>query len=168
MNANKILALLLTLALLLGLAACGGQGDESSASKESTGSAVDEPSSSSQSSLDSSEASTPEEDNGSVHPLRIVQAGTLPSAYEEGIAATNQKLKEDGLNIEVSVQRIPWDTYNEKMNLIAGVAVAIDHKIVNHEIAQHPIHIQHIFQILILGEGFQGTDQPLFVPIRND
>ena len=118
MNANKILALLLTLALLLGLAACGGQGDESSASKESTGSAVDEPSSSSQSSLDSSEASTPEEDNGSVHPLRIVQAGTLPSAYEEGIAATNQKLKEDGLNIEVSVQRIPWDTYNEKMNLM--------------------------------------------------
>lgn len=53
-----------------------------------------------------------------VHPLRIVQAGVLPADYETGIAAVNEKLKEDGLNIEVSVIRIPWDTYDEKMNIM--------------------------------------------------
>lgn len=43
--------------------------------------------------------------------MRIVQPGTLCPDYETGMAAVNEKLKEDGVNIEVSVTRIPWDAY---------------------------------------------------------
>lgn len=50
--------------------------------------------------------------------MRIVQPGTLCSDYETGMAAVNEKLKEDGVNIEVSVTRIPWDAYAEKLNLM--------------------------------------------------
>ena len=50
--------------------------------------------------------------------VRIVQPGTLPTDYEKGIAAVNEKLKADGLNIEVQVIRIPWDVYTEKLNLM--------------------------------------------------
>lgn len=50
--------------------------------------------------------------------MRIVQPGTLCPDYETGMAAVNEKLKEDGVNIEVSVTRIPWDAYAEKLNLM--------------------------------------------------
>lgn len=50
--------------------------------------------------------------------MRIVQPGTLCADYETGMAAVNEKLKEDGVNIEVSVTRIPWDAYAEKLNLM--------------------------------------------------
>ena len=50
--------------------------------------------------------------------VRIVQPGTLPTDYERGIAAVNEKLKADGLNIEVQIIRIPWDVYSEKLNLM--------------------------------------------------
>ena len=57
-------------------------------------------------------------EEGKIYPVRIVQPGTLPTEYEEGIAAVNEKLKEDGVPVEVSVQRIPWDSYSEKLNLM--------------------------------------------------
>ena len=50
--------------------------------------------------------------------VRIVQPGTLPADYETGIAAVNEKLKADGLDLEVQIIRIPWDVYAEKLNLM--------------------------------------------------
>jgi putative aldouronate transport system substrate-binding protein len=53
-----------------------------------------------------------------VHPMRFVVPGTAPSDYETGIKAVNEKLKADGVDIEVSVIRIPWDQYEQKLNLM--------------------------------------------------
>ena len=107
---KKLLALLLALALMVtAFAACyGGTGeDPASDSSESGTSSTDE----------SSESGEPADD-GTVHPMRIVQPGTLCEDYDTGIAAVNEKLLEDGVNIEVSMTRIPWDAYAEKLNLM--------------------------------------------------
>lgn len=107
---KKLLALLLALALMVtAFAACyGGTGeDPASDSSESGTSSTDE----------SSESGEPVDD-GTVHPMRIVQPGTLCEDYDTGIAAVNEKLLEDGVNIEVSMTRIPWDAYAEKLNLM--------------------------------------------------
>lgn len=116
-NLKKIAALLLVLALFASLfAACGNDGGGSSSSApESSASQGGE---SSESAPESSEANAGGDDDGEVHPMRIVQPGTFSPDHEKGMAAVNEKLKADGLNIEVSVQRIPWDSYAEKLNLM--------------------------------------------------
>ena len=115
-NLKKIAALLLALALVASLfAACGGDSGSSAPSSSTGGSSQDAPESS-ESAPESSDAASG--DDGEIHPMRIVQPGTLPDEYEQGIAAVNEKLKADGVNIEVSVQRIPWDSYAEKLNLM--------------------------------------------------
>jgi putative aldouronate transport system substrate-binding protein len=53
-----------------------------------------------------------------VHPMRFVVPGTAPIDYETGIKAVNEKLKADGVDIEVSIIRIPWDQYEQKLNLM--------------------------------------------------
>ncbi|MBR0465154.1 MAG: extracellular solute-binding protein [Clostridia bacterium] len=55
---------------------------------------------------------------GEVHPMRYVQPGTLPTEYDIGIAAVNEKLAADGLGIEVEIIRIPWGEYDTKLNLM--------------------------------------------------
>lgn len=111
-STKKIVALLLAAAMMTGVfAGCGGSDSSSdTADKSSTVSTADT-------------ASTPDADDtsaddGEIHPVRIVQPGNLPDDYEAGIAAVNEKLQADGVNIEVSVQRIPWDSYAEKLNLM--------------------------------------------------
>lgn len=116
---KKILALLLALAMIAAVfAACGNDdsGSSSAPGSSSSEASTDESSSESQSEPESSD--TGSEDDGEVHPCRIVQPGTLPAEYDQGIADVNAKLKEDGVNIEVSIQRIPWDSYAEKLNLM--------------------------------------------------
>lgn len=109
-STKKILALLLALAMLVtAFASCGNNGTQSSTPASQSSQATSEP--------DTSSTAAPADD-GEVHPVRIVQPGTLPDEYEQGIADVNAKLKEDGVNIEVSVQRIPWDSYAEKLNLM--------------------------------------------------
>ena len=116
---KKIAALLLALALVLSLfAACGSDSGsstpESSTQEESSGSSAQE----SSSETESSETGSNAQDDGTVHPMRIVQPGILSDEYEQGIADVNAKLAADGVNIEVSVQRIPWDSYAEKLNVM--------------------------------------------------
>jgi putative aldouronate transport system substrate-binding protein len=53
-----------------------------------------------------------------VHPMRFVVPQTAPPDYETGIKAVNDKLRADGVDIEVSVIRIPWDQYEQKLNLM--------------------------------------------------
>ena len=105
---KKLLALLLALALMVtAFAACYGGTGEDTASDSSTGSAAAD-------NGDDGETA----DDGTGHPMRIVQPGTLCEDYDTGIAAVNEKLLEDGVNIEVSMTRIPWDAYAEKLNLM--------------------------------------------------
>ena len=112
---KKLLAMALAAAMVVtAFAGCSGNNDTSSA--DSTSSASSEASTSSDAST--SDESSATEDDGTIHPMRIVQPGTLCPDYETGMAAVNEKLKEDGVNIEVSVTRIPWDAYAEKLNLM--------------------------------------------------
>lgn len=109
-STKKIFALLLALAMLVTVfASCGNNDTQSSTPAAQSSQATSEP--------DTSSTAAPADD-GEVHPCRIVQPGNLPTEYEQGIADVNAKLKEDGVNIEVSVQRIPWDSYAEKLNLM--------------------------------------------------
>lgn len=55
---------------------------------------------------------------GKVHPMRFVVPGFDPQDYQKGIDAVNAKLKADGVDIEVSVIRIPWAQYDQKVNLM--------------------------------------------------
>ena len=113
---KKLLAMALAAAMVVtAFAGCSGNNDTSSADS-STSSASSEASTSSDAST--SDESSATEDDGTIHPMRIVQPGTLCADYETGMAAVNEKLKEDGVNIEVSVTRIPWDAYAEKLNLM--------------------------------------------------
>lgn len=110
-NSKKILALLLALALVLAaFGGCGGS-DSSSGADSSAGKDT------STADSETSDVSTSGGD-GETHMLRIVQPGTLPAEYDKGIAAVNEKLKADGVNVDVSIQRIPWDSYKEKLNLM--------------------------------------------------
>ena len=112
---KKLLAMALAAAMVVtAFAGCSGNNNTSSAG--STSSASSEASTSSDAST--SDESSATEDDGTIHPMRIVQPGTLCPDYETGMAAVNEKLKEDGVNIEVSVTRIPWDAYAEKLNLM--------------------------------------------------
>lgn len=109
-STKKIFALLLALAMLVTVfSSCGNNDNQSSTPAAQSSQATSEP--------DTSSTAAPADD-GEVHPCRIVQPGNLPTEYEQGIADVNAKLKEDGVNIEVSVQRIPWDSYAEKLNLM--------------------------------------------------
>ena len=104
---KKLLAMALAAAMVVtAFAGCSGN---STSSAGSTSSASSEASTSSDAST--SDESSATEDDGTIHPMRIVQPGTLCADYETGMAAVNEKLKEDGVNIEVSVTRIPWDAY---------------------------------------------------------
>ncbi|GHV24131.1 hypothetical protein FACS189498_0570 [Spirochaetia bacterium] len=53
-----------------------------------------------------------------VHPMRFVQPGIAAPDYARGIKAVNDKLKADGLDIEVEIIYLPWDVYDQRLNLM--------------------------------------------------
>lgn len=51
-------------------------------------------------------------------PMRYVTPGNYFPMQDEVLKAVNEKLQKDGVNIEVSIIRIPWDAYDQKLNLM--------------------------------------------------
>ena len=111
-NKMKLIALTLIVALSMSLlAACGGS-DKDSDGGRTTGSDATTTSSS------SGEQKQEQKEEKTIHPMRYVQPGNLPPDYETGIKAVNEKLQADGYDIEVEIVRIPWDAYDQKLNLM--------------------------------------------------
>ncbi|MDR1902524.1 MAG: ABC transporter substrate-binding protein [Treponema sp.] len=54
----------------------------------------------------------------SVHPMRFVVPGTASADYATGIKAVNDKLKADGVDIAVDLVYLPWDVYDQRLNLM--------------------------------------------------
>ena len=73
-------------------------------------------------SKDSSATAKPDENvevvDDTIHPMRFVTPGNMPPDAETGIKAVNDKLAADGVNIEFEAIRIPWDAYDQKLNIM--------------------------------------------------
>ncbi len=59
-----------------------------------------------------------------VSPVKYVIPGDAPSGYDYVMPLVNEKLKEIG--IELSVQYIPWDVWDQKLNLMLSTGEAFD------------------------------------------
>lgn len=124
-STKKILALLLAMVMLVTVfAACGGD-DSSSASSEASSTETSGTSETSEASTSETAEEEPEDD-GTIYPVRIVQPGTTSTDNEAGLAAVNEKLKEDGVNVEVSMIKIPWDSYDQRLNLMLSTGEAFE------------------------------------------
>ncbi|MDR1061460.1 MAG: extracellular solute-binding protein [Clostridiales bacterium] len=133
-NSRKRLALASVVAFLLAaFAACGqapgGDGAQqggaaASQGQISQGGAAEEQ-------ADGSEGATPAEGSAEAteavgtgnggeisHPLRYVVPGNQPPDYQNGMDAVNAKLAADGVGVAVSAIHIPWDAYEQKLNLM--------------------------------------------------
>ncbi len=98
----KLFALVFAAMLLMSLAACGPKtpaattgAPAQSAAAEPTQAASEKPA-----------------------PMRYVTPGNTFPDQETVLAAVNKKLQADGVNIEVQFNRIPWDAYQQKLNLL--------------------------------------------------
>ena len=101
----RCLLLVTILAVLMITAACGAGGGDAAA-ETGAGAAAG--------GADAGAAAHAEE----LTPVRFLKPGTHHSEYEAGMAAVNAQLQADGLNIEVSTIRVPWDVYLERLNLM--------------------------------------------------
>lgn len=108
---KKVLASLLSVALLASFCACeSGQTNEETAS----GSAAQ-----SGDNTVSDEASTGQDEADSEPvPMRYVAPGSEFAMQDQVLAKVNEKLQADGINIEVEIQRIPWDAWDQKTQLM--------------------------------------------------
>lgn len=116
-NKGKFAAILLAALLMAApLSACSDGGASSGSAP-----AAEQPSASTSEPADSGAAEEqPVEDvtDDAIHPMRYVTPGNMPPDAETGLAAVNEKLQADGVNIEVQPIRIPWDAYDQKLNLM--------------------------------------------------
>lgn len=125
-STKKILALLLAMVMLVTVfAACGGD-DSSSASSEASSAETSGTSETSEASTSETAEEEEPEDDGTIYPVRIVQPGTTSTDNDAGLAAVNEKLKEDGVNVEVSMIKIPWDSYDQRLNLMLSTGEAFE------------------------------------------
>ena len=49
----------------------------------------------------------------------------------------------------------------------AGIAIPVDHKIVDDEISQYLVRVEHVFQVLVCRQLFQRRNQPLLIRLRD-
>lgn len=111
---KRILSLILcTTLILISLAACStSKEDDKATSGKSTEVTTN----------DKTEAKTEteskvSEENDTILPMKYVIPGNAPTDYDMVIKAVNEKLIADGVNIEVELEYIPWDVWDQKLNL---------------------------------------------------
>lgn len=96
-NWKRVLVSLLSVALLASFCACGGEGQNGGSSTQGTAGSS------------ANESSVSQEEAGAPVPMRYVAPGSEFAMQDEVLAKVNEKLQADGVNIEVEIQRIPWD-----------------------------------------------------------
>lgn len=100
-----IAAMLVVVSLLMMMVGCGTGNDADNTPNDSTG-------------TDNGGKVSEGQGESKVHPMRYVTPGNMPPDAETGLKAVNDKLKADGVDIEVIPIRIPWDAYDQKLNLM--------------------------------------------------
>lgn len=113
---KKTIALLLSALLLASVYAGCSEGESSGTSgTSSTGS------------QSASQTSTQETDNSAetVECLYVVP-GDEPKALAEGLSLINEKMAEDGVGVELQMQYIPWDAWDQKINIMLSTGEKFD------------------------------------------
>lgn len=118
---KKVLSLVLACMLMLTVfAACGNTNSQSS-TPASTGEST--PASTP---ADSSTASVSEPASGDTVVFKYVLPGDAPNDYARGIGDVNAKLAADGVGIEVDIQYVAWDVWDQKINLWLSTGEVFD------------------------------------------
>lgn len=118
---KRPVALLLSVLLAAGmLAGCSGEGS-SEASSGASGS------SSASSAATVSEVSGQEsETQGETVTCLYVVPGDEPKELAAGLEQINQKMAEDGVGVELEMQYIPWDAWDQKINIMLSTGEKFD------------------------------------------
>ena len=99
---KRLLAVALCAAMAVSAGACSGADSGSSEKTSSAG----------------SQAVSAAAGSSAPQPMRYVAPGSDWPMQDEVIAKVNEKLQADGVNIEVKLQRIPWDAWDQKTQLM--------------------------------------------------
>ncbi|MCI9338746.1 MAG: hypothetical protein HFH93_14640 [Lachnospiraceae bacterium] len=100
---KKLLAALLTAAMSVSVLAGCGNGDQESSS-QSSGSQETGESQSSETESKTEESGTQEAESGDAVTLTFATLGTEAACQEQVVAAINEKLLADGLNIQIQIK----------------------------------------------------------------
>ena len=111
---KKILPILLSVFLVAGImASCGNAGEKPETAQNATQAG---------SSSGNNDAVNAEEPMN----MRFVGPGTAPGDMEAVEVAINEKLKTDGLNLNFSTTFIPWDAWDQKINIMLSTGEEFD------------------------------------------
>lgn len=111
---KKILSLLLATSLLLGvLAGCGNAGTGSTAQNSTGG-------------TDAKTSETGTAPAGETVKCLYVVPGDEPADSEEMVKTINEKLAADGTGIELEMKYIPWDAWDQKINIMLSTGEKFD------------------------------------------
>jgi putative aldouronate transport system substrate-binding protein len=116
MNLKKVLVLLLAVTMLIVAAVACGSPEADSGTTPASDPATTTPADTDEPAGDDGDAATG--DAAALTPVRFIKPGNEAPDTEAGFEAINAKLHADGLNIEVSTIRIPWDVYQERLSLL--------------------------------------------------
>ncbi|MFR5899205.1 MAG: hypothetical protein ACLUIO_06885 [Neglectibacter timonensis] len=121
---KRLLAVALCAAMAVSAGACSGADSGSSEKTSSAG----------------SQAVSAAAGSSAPQPMRYVAPGSDWPMQDEVIAKVNEKLQADGVNIEVKLQRIPWDAWDQKTQLMisSGEEFEMLH-VMGQEAGGHPV-----------------------------
>lgn len=118
MKKKKITALLLTVIMLVSfLAGCKQAANTKEVNKKGTDTQTEESSNSENTETLSSTETVK---------LRYVVPGNAPTELERGLKAVNDKLAADGVGVEIEVQFLPWDVWDQKINIMLSTGEDFD------------------------------------------
>ena len=108
---RKIIGLLMVLCIIAVMGGCG--------TKETANSVVDDKN-------DVKEAGVESKEDEEVTTFIFVRPGSATSGHEDVMAAVNEKLLADGVGIQVDIKFIPWDAWQQKINIMLSLGEQID------------------------------------------